>query len=116
MSLRDYLRNYRAAQRTRPQAPSCKTVSAARWFHSVADAQKDGSRLSEQDYHGHFFRYRADSYFMLHRTLNRSGGIRPQEASAVLLGFAYFFCLLCSYYLLRPLRDAMGLVGGIGKL
>lgn len=31
-------------------------------------------------------------------------------------GFAYFFCLLCSYYLLRPLRDAMGLVGGVGNL
>jgi AAA family ATP:ADP antiporter len=53
---------------------------------------------------------------MLHRTLNRIVDIRPQETSAVLLGFAYFFCLLCSYYLLRPLRDAMGLVGGIGKL
>lgn len=34
----------------------------------------------------------------------------------MLFGFAYFFCLLCSYYMLRPLRDAMGLVGGVGRL
>jgi AAA family ATP:ADP antiporter len=34
----------------------------------------------------------------------------------MLFGFAYFFCLLCSYYLLRPLRDAMGLHGGAGHL
>lgn len=34
----------------------------------------------------------------------------------MLFGFAYFFCLLCSYYMLRPLRDAMGLVGGVGNL
>jgi ATP:ADP antiporter, AAA family len=53
---------------------------------------------------------------MLHRILNRIVEVRSQETSAVLFGFAYFFCLLCSYYLLRPLRDAMGLVGGIGKL
>lgn len=34
----------------------------------------------------------------------------------MLFGFAYFFCLLCAYYLLRPLRDAMGLHGGAGHL
>lgn len=34
----------------------------------------------------------------------------------MLFAFAYFFCLLCGYYLLRPLRDAMGLVGGVGNL
>jgi AAA family ATP:ADP antiporter len=34
----------------------------------------------------------------------------------MLFGFAYFFCLLCGYYLLRPLRDAMGLHGGAGQL
>lgn len=34
----------------------------------------------------------------------------------LLLGFGYFFTLLCSYYLLRPLRDAMGLVGGADEL
>ncbi|MDQ7970734.1 MAG: MFS transporter, partial [Oxalicibacterium faecigallinarum] len=35
---------------------------------------------------------------------------------ATLLGFAWFFCLLGGYYLLRPLRDAMGLAGGADEL
>ena len=34
----------------------------------------------------------------------------------MLAGFGFFFCLLCGYYLLRPLRDAMGLVGGANSL
>lgn len=48
--------------------------------------------------------------------LSRVVVLRPQETSALLLGFAAFLCLLCAYYLLRPLRDAMGLVGGVGQL
>ena len=32
---------------------------------------------------------------------------RPGEERAVGLAFTYFFMLLCAYYLLRPLRDAM---------
>lgn len=42
--------------------------------------------------------------------------IRPGEGVAALLAFAYFFCLLSSYYLLRPLRDAMGLENGAQQL
>ena len=30
--------------------------------------------------------------------------------------FAYFFCLLSSYYILRPLRDEMGVAGGVRNL
>ena len=30
--------------------------------------------------------------------------------------FAYFFCLLCSYYVLRPVRDEMGIQAGVGNL
>ena len=26
---------------------------------------------------------------------------------------AFFFCLLCGYYLLRPVRESMGLRGGV---
>lgn len=52
----------------------------------------------------------------LQRALGRIVDVHPQEITAMLFGFAYFFCLLCSYYMLRPLRDAMGLVGGVGKL
>ena len=34
----------------------------------------------------------------------------------MLLSFAYFFCLLASYYILRPLRDEMGIAGGVKNL
>ncbi len=34
--------------------------------------------------------------------------IRPGEGKPLLLAMAFFFTLLCSYYLLRPLRDAYG--------
>ena len=30
--------------------------------------------------------------------------------------FAYFFCLLAGYYVLRPLRDEMGIAGGVRNL
>jgi AAA family ATP:ADP antiporter len=43
-------------------------------------------------------------------------GAREGEERAVLVAFAYFFLLLCSYYLLRPVRDAMGASAGIGRM
>jgi AAA family ATP:ADP antiporter len=48
--------------------------------------------------------------------LRRAVVLRPDETASLLLGFSGFFCLLCAYYLLRPLRDAMGLAGGTGQL
>ncbi|MDZ7749460.1 MAG: hypothetical protein U5K43_12110 [Halofilum sp. (in: g-proteobacteria)] len=30
--------------------------------------------------------------------------------------FSYFFCLLCSYYILRPVRDEMGVRGGVENM
>jgi len=42
--------------------------------------------------------------------------IRRDERSAVAWSFAYFFCLLCGYYILRPLRDEMGIQGGVDAL
>jgi AAA family ATP:ADP antiporter len=42
--------------------------------------------------------------------------VRPSERSALWLGFAFHFCVLASYYLVRPLRDALGLEGGADKL
>src|SRR5271157_3630708 len=38
------------------------------------------------------------------------------ERAAALWSFAYFFTLLASYYVLRPLRDQMGIAGGIKAL
>jgi AAA family ATP:ADP antiporter len=40
----------------------------------------------------------------------------PGEVKAVLWSFAYFFFLLSSYYILRPLRDETGVAGGVDKL
>jgi AAA family ATP:ADP antiporter len=42
--------------------------------------------------------------------------VEPFEAKALLWSFSYFFALLCGYYILRPLRDEMGIAGGIDKL
>src|SRR4030095_1771845 len=42
--------------------------------------------------------------------------VRPGEARALVWSFAYFFCLLAGYYVLRPLRDEMGVAGGVRNL
>lgn len=52
----------------------------------------------------------------LQRTLARVVAVRPGEARALLWSFAYFFCLLAGYYVLRPLRDEMGIAGGVRNL
>lgn len=39
-----------------------------------------------------------------------------REIPALLWSFIYFFCLLSSYYILRPLRDEMGIEGGVDQL
>ena len=38
------------------------------------------------------------------------------ERAAALWSFAYFFTLLAGYYVLRPLRDQMGITGGVRNL
>jgi AAA family ATP:ADP antiporter len=48
--------------------------------------------------------------------LSRIVDVRPGEARALLWSFAYFFCLLAGYYVLRPLRDEMGIAGGVRNL
>jgi ATP:ADP antiporter, AAA family len=40
----------------------------------------------------------------------------PQERVAALWSFGYFFTLLAGYYVLRPLRDQMGIAGGVKAL
>ena len=40
----------------------------------------------------------------------------PHELSALAWASAYFFLLLCSYYLLRPVRDALAVEAGTEKL
>jgi AAA family ATP:ADP antiporter len=42
--------------------------------------------------------------------------LRPGEGRALAWSFTYFFCLLAGYYVLRPLRDEMGIAGGVRNL
>ena len=53
---------------------------------------------------------------VLHRWLARVVAVRPGELRALGWSFAYFFCLLAGYYVLRPLRDEMGVAGGVRNL
>jgi|TARA_B110000263_G_scaffold242541_1_gene248123 AAA family ATP:ADP antiporter len=42
--------------------------------------------------------------------------IKPSEIKGLVWAFTYFFCLLTSYYIIRPLRDEMGIAGGVENL
>lgn len=55
----------------------------------------------------------AGPFSRLMRSLAR---IEPHELKAVALSFAYFFLIMASYYILRPIRDAMGTVYGADRL
>jgi AAA family ATP:ADP antiporter len=46
----------------------------------------------------------------------RIPSLRAGEGKALVWSFAYFFCLLAGYYVLRPLRDEMGVAGGVRNL
>src|ERR1039458_9123585 len=50
------------------------------------------------------------------RLISRIVDVKPGEGRAVLWSFLYFFILLSTYYVLRPLRDNAGIAGGIGNL
>ncbi len=53
---------------------------------------------------------------LLAAALERAVNVRDEEVAALLWSFAYFFCLLTGYYILRPLRDEMGIAGGVENL
>ena len=46
----------------------------------------------------------------------RLTGARPEETGIVLLSAAYFFCILSAYYVLRPIREEMGVAGGVENI
>ena len=52
----------------------------------------------------------------LQRWAARAVPATPPERAAALWSFAYFFTLLAGYYVLRPLRDQMGIAGGVRNL
>jgi AAA family ATP:ADP antiporter len=48
--------------------------------------------------------------------LARGLGIAPGEAPAVLAGFTMFFLLFTGYFALRPVRETLGVTGGVDRL
>src|SRR5437764_12671493 len=52
----------------------------------------------------------------LERGLSWAVPATRQERAAALWSFGYFFTLLAGYYVLRPLRDQMGIAGGVKAL
>ncbi|MDE2761530.1 MAG: MFS transporter [Gemmatimonadota bacterium] len=50
------------------------------------------------------------------RIVARLTGVRPDEAGVVLLSGAYFFCVLSAYYVIRPIREEMGVAGGVDNI
>ncbi len=49
---------------------------------------------------------------LIRRTLQ----IRPGEFRVALWAWAYFFCVLAGYYIIRPMREEMGVAGGVRNL
>lgn len=48
--------------------------------------------------------------------LRASVGARPGEGLVLLWSSAYYFLVLCAYYVIRPIRDDMGAAGGVENL
>jgi AAA family ATP:ADP antiporter len=56
----------------------------------------------------------SDSAF--YRFLNKIIDVRPGEVPALAWSWLYIFSLLSSYYIMRPIRDQMGVAGGVNNL
>ena len=52
----------------------------------------------------------------LPQRLARAINAQPGELTAALAGFALFFCLFCGYFMLRPIRESMGIQAGVDNL
>src|SRR5690349_1646820 len=49
-------------------------------------------------------------------TIQALTGADADEVTPLSWSFLYFFCLLCGYYMLRPVRDEMAIEGGVQHL
>ncbi len=52
----------------------------------------------------------------LHRLISRVVPVERDELPALIWSFVYFFCVLAAYYILRPVRDEMGVLSGAHNL
>ncbi len=52
----------------------------------------------------------------LYRLLRRVTDVRPVEMRAVAWAWLYIVSILSSYYIMRPIRDTMGIASGLEKL
>jgi AAA family ATP:ADP antiporter len=50
------------------------------------------------------------------RLLERLVDVRAEEVAALAWAWLYIFSILSSYYILRPIRDQMGIAGGVDNL
>jgi ATP:ADP antiporter, AAA family len=50
------------------------------------------------------------------KLLRKVVDVKAQEVRALALGFIYYFLILSSYYVIRPIRDDFGAAGGIENL
>ncbi|MBI4459201.1 MAG: MFS transporter, partial [Acidobacteria bacterium] len=50
------------------------------------------------------------------RLLRRIIEVQPEEVRALGWSWLYFFSVLSSYYVIRPIRDEMGVAGGVSNL
>jgi AAA family ATP:ADP antiporter len=53
---------------------------------------------------------------VMHRLLDRMLDVRPAELGALGWSWLYIFSVLSAYYILRPIRDEMGVAGGVENL
>jgi AAA family ATP:ADP antiporter len=53
---------------------------------------------------------------LLHAALRRAVEVHPHEVSALLASFTFFFCALASWFVLRPMRDAVAAASGATQL
>src|SRR5665213_3400930 len=53
---------------------------------------------------------------VLHRILSKIIDVKPSEMPALAWSWLYIFSLLSSYYIMRPIRDQMGIAGGVNNL
>ncbi len=57
-----------------------------------------------------------DSGGVIYRLLRRTIDIRPAEVPVVGWCWLYIFSVLSAYYIIRPIRDQMGVAGGVNNL